>query len=87
MTSSLIVFFFTFSSCPSVTGIRTLAAIACELGLDLGHFDAEQAFVQSELKKIVFIRLPQGYSALSGMVVMLIHPRQREGLEPWKDDA
>ena len=28
-----------------------LALLACDLGLDLCHFDAEQAFVQSELKK------------------------------------
>ena len=40
-------FFEAFSPCSSVTSIRLLAAIACELGLDLCHFDAEQAFVQS----------------------------------------
>ena len=64
-------FFETFSLCPSVTSIRLLAAIACELGLNLCHFDAEQAFVQSELKEIVFIRLPQGCGTLSGMSVEL----------------
>ena len=35
----------TFSPCPSVISIRLLAALACELDLDLCHFDAEQAFV------------------------------------------
>ena len=60
-----------FSPCPSVTSIRLLAALACGLGLDVCHFDAEQAFVQSELKEIVFVRLPQGCGALSGMVVRL----------------
>ena len=39
--------------------------------MDLCHFDAEQAFVQSELKEVVFILLPQGCGALSGMVVKL----------------
>ena len=38
-------FFETFSPCPSVASIRLLAAIACEFGWDLCHFDAEQAFV------------------------------------------
>ena len=37
----------TFSPCPCVPSIRLLTAIACELGLDLCHLDAEQAFVQS----------------------------------------
>ena len=36
----------TFSPCPCVPSIRLLTAIACELRLDLCHFDAEQAFVQ-----------------------------------------
>ena len=38
-------FFDTFSPCPSVMSIRLLAALACELDLDLCHFDVEQAFV------------------------------------------
>ena len=36
----------TFSPCPSVPSIRLLTVIACELDLDLCHFDSEQAFVQ-----------------------------------------
>ena len=39
----------TFSPCPCVPSTRLLTAIACELGLVLCHFDAEQAFVQSKL--------------------------------------
>ena len=35
----------TFSPYPCVPSIRLLTAIACELGVDLCHFDAEQAFV------------------------------------------
>ena len=64
-------FFETFSLCLSVTSIRLVAALACKLGLDLWHFDAEQAFVQPKLKEIVFIRLPQVGGALSGVVVRL----------------
>ena len=61
----------TFSPCPCVPSIRLLTAIACELGLDLCHFDAEQAFVQSTLDEEVYLRLPQGCGALSGKVVKL----------------
>lgn len=64
-------FFETFSPCPSVTSIRLLAAIACELGWDLCHFDAEQAFVQSKLDEVVFVRLPPGCGVLSGKIVRL----------------
>ena len=51
--------------------IRLLAALACELDLDLCHFDAEQAFVQSDLDKVMYIRLPPGCGAFSGKVVRL----------------
>ena len=61
----------TFSPCPCLPSIRLLAAIACELGWDLCHFDAEQAFVQSKLDEDVYLRMPQGCGALSGKVVKL----------------
>ena len=64
-------FFDIFSPCPSVMSIRLLAALACELDLDLCHFDAEQAIVQSDLDEVVYIRLPPGCGALSGKVVRL----------------
>ena len=64
-------FFDTFSPCPSVMSIHLLAALACELDLDLCHFDAEQAFIQSDLNEVVCIRLPPGCGALSGKVVRL----------------
>ena len=51
--------------------IRLLTAIACELGLDLCHFDKEQAFVQSKLDEDAYLRMPQGCGALSGKVVKL----------------
>ena len=59
------------SPCPCVPSIRLLTAIACELGLDLCHFDAEQAFILSTLDEEVILRLPQGCGALSGKVVKL----------------
>ena len=64
-------FFGTFSPCPSVVSTRLLAAITCEFGWDLCNFDAEQAFVQSKLDDVVFIRLPPGCGDLSGEVVKL----------------
>ena len=63
--------FETFPPCPSVASIRLLAAIACEFGWDLCHFDAEQAFVQSKLDEVVFTWLPPGCNELSGKVVKL----------------
>ena len=51
--------------------IRLLAALACKLDLDLCHFYAEQAFVQSGLDEVVYIRLPPGCGALPGKVVRL----------------
>ena len=54
-----------------INSIRLLMAIACELGLDLCHFDAEEAFVQSKLDDEVYLRMPQGCGALSGKVVKL----------------
>ena len=51
--------------------IHLLAALACELDLDLCHFDAEQAFVPSDLDEVVYIRLPPSCGALSGKAVRL----------------
>ncbi|CAB1108804.1 unnamed protein product [Ectocarpus sp. CCAP 1310/34] len=55
----------------SVSCVRMLAAVACELNLDVCHFDIEQAFVRSELEEDEYMRLPQGCGALSGMIVKL----------------
>ena len=63
--------FDTFSPFPSVMSIRLPAALASELDLDLCHFDAEQAFVQSELDEVVCIRLTPGYGSLSDKMVRL----------------
>ena len=60
-------------------------AIACELNLDVCHFDVEQAFVQSKLDEDVFLRLPKGCGRLSGKIVRL--NKSLYGLEqasrPW----
>ena len=48
-----------------------MAALACELNLDLCHFDIEQALLQSDLEEDVYMRLPQGRGRLSGKMVRL----------------
>ena len=48
-----------------------LRVIACELDLDVCHFDVEQAFAQSKLDEDVFLRLPKGCGRLSGKIVRL----------------
>ena len=45
--------------------------LSCEFGWDLCHFDAEQAFVPSNLDELVFIRLPLGCGEISDKVVKL----------------
>ena len=64
-------FFETFAPTPVASCFRFLGDIACELGLDLCHFDAEQAFVQSTLEDDVFMRSPPGCGETSGKVVGL----------------
>ena len=51
--------------------MRLLSVVACELDLDVCHFDVEQAFVQSKLDEDVFLRLPKGCGRLSGKTVRL----------------
>ena len=40
--------------------MRLPSAIACECGLDLCHFDVDQAFVQSDLEADFVLRMPKG---------------------------
>ena len=47
----------TFPPTVSSSCVRLRSAIACELDLDLCHFDVDQAFVQSHLDEDVFLRL------------------------------
>ena len=61
----------TFSPTVSSSCVRLLSAVACELDLDVCHFDVEQAFVQSKLDDCVFMRLPRGCGRLSGKIVRL----------------
>ena len=67
----VIDFFETFAPTPAAPCFRLLGAIACEMGLDLCNFDAEQAFVQSSLEGDVFMRLPPGCGEMSGKIVRL----------------
>ena len=48
----------TFAPTPATPCTRLMAAIACELQLDLFHFDVQQAFVQAELNEVVLMRMP-----------------------------
>ena len=57
-----------FAPIVAVSSIRLLTAMAYELDLDLCHFDIEQASVQSDLEKNVFMCLPQGCGGLSGKI-------------------
>ena len=54
---------------PAASCFRLLGAVACELGLDLCYFDAEQAFVQSNLEEDIVMRIPQGCVEMSDKVV------------------
>ena len=47
-------FFETFVSTPASSCTRLLTSIACEFGVNLCHFDAEQAFVQFDLERGCF---------------------------------
>ena len=61
----------TFAPTVSSSCGRLLGAIACELDLDMCHFDVKQAFVQSKLDGDVILRLPKGCGSLSGKMVRI----------------
>ena len=60
-----------FAPTVAVSSVCLLTAMACELDLDLCHFDVEQASIQSILEENVFMRLPQGCGRLSWKLVRL----------------
>ena len=60
-----------FAPTVAVSRVRLLTAMACELDLDLCHFDIEQAFVQSDLEENIYMHLPQGCGRMSGKIVRL----------------
>ena len=60
-----------FAPTPVSPCFHLMAAIACEMQLDLCHFDVQQAFSQAEMKGVVLMRMPQGWGALSGRVPRL----------------
>ena len=61
----------TFAPTPATSCVRLLAVFACEHDLGMYHFDAEQAFLQSELEEEIYLRLPPGCGDDSGRVVRL----------------
>ena len=61
----------TFAPTVSSSCVRLLSEIACELDLDVCHFNVEQTFVQSKLDEDAFLRLPKGCGRLSGKIVRL----------------
>ena len=61
----------TFAPVVSSSCVLLLSAIACVRDLDLCHFDVDQAFVQSDIKGGVFLRLSKGCEERSGKVVRL----------------
>ena len=61
----------TFVPTVSSSCVRLLSAIACELDLDVCHFDVEQACVKSKLHEDVYLCLPKGCGRLSGKIVPL----------------
>ena len=64
-------YFDTFAPTPSTSSIRLVVAVAVENDLDLNHFDAEQAFVQSKLDTDIYLKMPPGCGELSGRTVLL----------------
>ena len=49
--------------------VRLLSAVACELGVDVCHFDVKHAFVQPKLDEAFFLPLPVRCGSLSGKIV------------------
>ena len=64
-------YFDTFAPTPSTSSIRLLVCVALERDLDLYHFDADQAFVQSKLDTDIYMRMPEGCGDMSGKIVLL----------------
>lgn len=60
-----------FAPTVAVSGVRLLAAMACELNLGVCHFTIEQAFVQSDLQDLIFMRLLQGFGRWSETIMRL----------------
>ena len=61
----------TFSPCPQSPSVRLVLGIAVQHNIDLFHFDAQHAFIQSDLSEEVYMRLPAGCGKSSGTTVTL----------------
>lgn len=69
----------TFPPCLSGANTPLIAAITCELELDVCHSEDEQVLAQLELSDGVYMRLPRSAGVMSGKVVKL--HRSRYGLK------
>lgn len=54
---------------PNAASTHLEAGLARTLDLDVNHFDVEQTFVQSELDKGVYTRLPSGCGMMPGSLL------------------
>jgi len=61
----------TFSPTPVPSSIRMIATSALQRDWTLNHWDVEQAFIQSEIDREIYVQLPQGCMNRSGRVVRL----------------
>ena len=64
-------YFETFAPTASATSNRLVTAMACKLDWDLRHLDVDQAFIQSELDTLIYLRLLPGCGSVSGKVAIL----------------
>ena len=64
-------YFQTFAPTPASATIRLVVCTALNNDLDLFHFDAEQALVQSDIDADIYMRMPAGSGDLSGKIVKL----------------
>ena len=70
MQRELVDFADLYAPTVATSSVRLLAAFANGYDLELCHFDVDQAFVRVDLKD-VFMRLPEGYGALSEKIIKL----------------
>ncbi|CAM9535640.1 unnamed protein product [Sphacelaria rigidula] len=63
--------FETFAATPSMASIKLVVAVVVQEEWPLYHFDVTQAFVQAEIDTDEYMRLPEGCSVLTDVIVKL----------------
>ena len=61
----------TFSPTPVPSSIQMIATTALQCEWTLNHWDIEQAFVQSQIDREIFVQFPEGCRHMSGKVARL----------------